>query len=462
MRLTFLGGAGEVTGSAYLIESGRTRVLRDCGLCQGRREESQARNRTLWERSGGFDAVVVSHAHLDHCGNIPTVVKAGFGGPVYATEATADLMGLIWEDAAHVQEADVRFLRKRGVRVPETLEPLYGGGEVAAAARLVVRCPYGRPVRVGEGVEVVFVEAGHVLGSASTVFTVREGRRKLRVGFAVDLGRRGMPVVRDPEDLRGVDILVLESTYGGRDHEPLGEVEGRLAEVVNRTVERGGKVVIPSFALGRTQEVLYSLARLRRQGLLRVPDLPVFMDSPLAGRITEVFRRHRELFDREALAEAEAFLEPSDRLRFTVTKEESQAINDIEGPCVIVASSGMCEGGRILHHLMHTIEDGRNTVLFVGYQAAETLGRRILEGEERVRILDGVYRVRAEVRKLNAYSAHAGRRELVEFVRRCGRRLRHVVLVHGEPPQVEALAEALRGVTRAEIHRPGRGGTLEF
>jgi metallo-beta-lactamase family protein len=268
-----------------------------------------------------------------------------------------------------------------------------------------------------------------------------------------------MPVIRDPEYLRDIDVLVIESTYGGREHEKIEDLEARLAEIVNRTAARGGKIVVPSFALGRTQEILYSLSRLRKAG--SIPELPIFVDSPLAVRITNVFHKHTELFDEEALREGMSFLEEDFGVKFTVSKEESQEINDVAGSCIIIASSGMCEAGRVLHHLMRTIEDPKNTILFVGFQAGHTLGKKILDGEPRVRILDGSYSVRAEVTKLNAYSAHAGKSDLLDFIRNAGP-IKDLVLVHGEGLQLQALADAVPSVTGAKIHIPQMGDELEF
>jgi len=457
--LKFLGGASEVTGSAILIITENGRLLRDCGIFQGHREESHIRNLSLLERSGGIDAVVISHAHLDHCGNLPTIVKDGFRGNVFVTPATADLMPLMWEDAVHIQEHDLRFLSKRGVKVPPLLKPLYDLGNVMEAERLIVKCEYNKPVYPLRGTEVVFTEAGHILGSALNTVTVKEGKKKTVIGFAFDLGRKNMPVIKEPEFLHNLDILVIESTYGGREHEKIEEVENRLASIILKTLERKGKVIIPSFALGRTQEVLYSLKRLIEKNI--IPKIPIFVDSPLAGRITEVFRKHIELFSKESLEEGLSFLEDKDFVKFTISKEESQEINEITSPCIIIAASGMCEGGRILHHLMRTIEDEKNTILFVGFQANNTLGRRILEKQERVKIFDGSYRVKAEVTKLNAYSAHAGKSDLLEFISKSGK-VKDIILVHGENNQIKELANAIPAISDAKIHIPVYGEEIEF
>ncbi len=459
MKIRFLGGAGEVTGSAHLLVTRSSRVLRDCGLFQGRRSEAQEKNRSIFKRSGGIDNVVISHAHIDHCGNVPTIVKEGFRGKVFATPATADLLPIMWADSAHIQEADARFLKKRGVRIPGHLEPpLYETKDAEEAASRVRKHGYGEPLEVAEDVSMTFHEAGHILGSALNVATVRENGGSKRIGFAFDLGRRHMPILKDPAELENLDVLVIESTYGARVHEALEDLETRLAEILSRTFARGGKVIIPAFALGRTQELLYSLSSLYDSG--RVPMAPVFVDSPLATKVSKVFRTHTELYDEEAAKVGSGFLSDS-FMNYTVTKEESQELNERRGPCLVISASGMCESGRIRHHLIHSIEDPRNTILFVGFLAQNTLGRKILEGAKTVRILDGEFEVKAEVKKLNALSAHADRNDLLAFIGAC-RGLSKLVLVHGEATQLQSLAEAAREVTKAEIHVPGMGDEIEL
>lgn len=458
MKVKFLGGAGEVTGSAHLIEADGVRVLRDCGTFQGRRAEAQVKNRALCGNAGRLDAMVISHAHADHSGNVPAFVKQGFGGPIYATPATADLLPLMWRDGARIQQADLRFLEKYNRVQPDTPEPLFDENDVAAAEKLLRPVAYGREVQLPGGLTVDFHEAGHILGSAVNVVTERAAGKTTRVGWALDLGRSGMAILEDPRQLQNLDALVIESTYGAREHERLDDLEARLAEVLNRTFARGGKVIIPAFALGRAQEVLYSVKRLFNSGAVK--KVPVFLDSPLADRISQVFARHGELYDNETRQLGRSFLDSS-FVTYTTDKRESQKLNDYDQPCIIIASSGMCEAGRILHHLLHNLSDKKNTILIVGFMAEHTLGRKLLNGDEIVRVLMAPVRVRAEITKLNAFSAHAGRTELLNYIKGCGQ-LKQLVLVHGEASQLAALAAAARTVTDAAIRIPQQGEELEF
>ncbi|HNW93090.1 MAG TPA: MBL fold metallo-hydrolase [bacterium] len=456
MNITFLGGAGEVTGSAHLIEANGARVLRDCGVFQGRRTESYAKNRELVEDLAGLQAMLISHAHADHSGNVPGVVKRGYKGPVYATPATADLLPLMWRDAARIQQADLRFLEKYNRKAPDTPEPLFDESDVDDAEKLLRPVAYGKELALADGLTVDFHEAGHILGSAVNVVTARENGRTTRVGWALDLGRSGLPILEDPHQLRDLDALVIESTYGAREHEQLDHLEERLADVLNRTFARGGKVIVPAFALGRAQEVLYSVKRLFNAG--KVKKVPVFLDSPLADKVSQVFARHGELYDNETRELGHSFLAKG-FVTYTTDKRESQKLNDFNGPCIIISSSGMCEAGRILHHLLHQLDDPKNTILIVGFMAEHTLGRKLLNGDQTVRVLMATVRVRAEITKLNAFSAHAGCSELLQYIKGCGN-LKKLILVHGEATQLAALAEKARTVTAAAIHIPQRGETL--
>jgi len=467
MNLRCLGGAGEVTGSAHLMITKSSRVLRDCGMFQGKRFEAQGKNRSMFKRAEAVQSVVLSHAHIDHCGNFPTMVRQGYEGPIYATPATADIAPLMWSDAAHIQEYDTKFMKKRGIPVPDDLQPLYDIDDAGRSEAFLRKHGYRRPLEVADGVSVEFYEAGHILGSALTRFTVTESAfSKKTIGFAFDLGRRGMPILKDPEFMEGLDTLVIESTYGARVHEDLSGLEERLLGVLTKTFDRGGKVIIPAFALGRTQEVLYSVKRLIKSG--RCPNVPVYVDSPLATRVSEVFLKHTELFDQETVIEGSSFLEDG-FVTYTLSKEDSQALNDLRKPCIIIAASGMCESGRILHHLIHNVGDEKNTILIVGFMAANTNGRRLLEMADRpagdplrtIKIYDGWYKVSAEIQKLNAFSAHADRNDLLEYIRRCGK-LKNLVLVHGEETQIAALAEGAKGVTSAKIMIPKFNEEIEL
>lgn len=461
-RLTFFGGADTVTGSMHRIEAGGRRLLRDAGLYQGRREESRRVNAELPFDAAEIDHLVLSHAHVDHCGNIPTLARQGFRGGISATDATVALCDVMLRDAAHIQEQDAAYLNQKTNRqgLPP-VSPLYTIADAERALTLFRGHSYGAPVEVVPGARVTFIEAGHILGAALTVFDLDGGgRRPHRLGFAFDLGRRNLPLIRDPEYMSGVDTLVIESTYGARLHGPAESAADQLGEVARRVLERGGKLFVPTFALERAQEVIYHLARLRADG--RIPETPVFLDSPMAAAVTRVFERSSRYLD-------EAFHELRERigcvmrppwLRFTAGVEESKAITASDRPCIVLAASGMCEHGRILHHLKHGIGNPRNGIALVGYQAAHTLGRRLADGETRVRIFGDEFERRAEVFRLDAFSAHADRDDLIAYVERV--RPRRVCLVHGEADARAALADALRARGFSDILLPARGDTLDL
>ncbi|MCX7819996.1 MAG: MBL fold metallo-hydrolase [Kiritimatiellae bacterium] len=460
MRLRFDGGADTVTGSTVWIEANGHRLLRDCGLFQGPRRAAFERNRSFGFKPADLAGVVLSHAHIDHCGNLPSLVRAGFEGPIHATHATADLCGIMLRDAAHIQEQDAAYLnQKTNRRGLPPVEPLYTTADAEKTLRLLHGHAYGQTVEIVPGVELTGVEAGHVLGAELSLLRFEEHGRRLRVAFAVDLGRRNLPLLRDPEVIVEADLLVLESTYGDRDHADARTARERLGAVVRTTLGRGGKLFIPSFALERTQEILYHLYMLQVDGQIQPPC--VYVDSPMAGAVTRVFERHLELFDEEArdLHRRMGSLFPP-WVRFTSTVEESKQITASNAPCIVLAGSGMCEHGRILHHLKHGIENPRNAIAIVGFQAAHTLGRRLVEGERRVRVFGDEFEVRAEVHVLNAFSAHADQRELLEYVRAA--RPRRIVLVHGEERARAALAEALRAAQPAPVGLPAAGDVIEL
>jgi metallo-beta-lactamase family protein len=463
IELSHLGAAGTVTGSKHLLRTSKARVLLDCGLFQGHRAEAAARNRAFPLDGEDLDAVVLSHAHLDHSGALPVLYKLGFRGPVFATPATRDLLAPMLLDAATIQEADARTIAKRiarGNRELAPVEPLYVEEDVIGLLGQVVSMPYHRRFPVAPGVEVTFLDAGHVLGSAIVVLDVHDRGTRQRIAFSGDLGRHHLPILRDPEVPEGVEVLLLESTYGDRLHPPMDVTADALCDVVTRTVERGGRVIIPSFALERAQEVVYELKRLRHEG--RLPKVPVFVDSPLAVKITEVFRLHPECYDKEAaklLRQADSPFD-FDGLRYVSDLEDSKAISTSVGPCIVIAASGMCEGGRVLHHLLGTVADPRNTVLIVGFQAEHTLGRRIVERRPEVRIFGETRPLRAEVVTLNGFSAHADQAGLIDWADRVARSgvLSKIVLVHGEPGPQAVLARALRERTicgRVEVTGTG-------
>jgi metallo-beta-lactamase family protein len=464
MRLTFLGAAREVTGSMFLLEVGSRSLLIDCGFFQGRREESRRRNRSLPPEAVRAEAAILTHAHIDHSGSLPTLVKAGFTGSIYSTPATRDLCACMLRDSARIQEADASYLNAKFADDPEfvRVEPVYDEEDVVRALGQFVGVPYHHSFEPLPGVRATLLDAGHILGSAEVVLDVDLGGNLRRLVFSGDLGRTGLPIIRDPErPAPPIDYLVMESTYGDRVHAKVEEMHSELERVIREAVARGGKVIVPAFAVGRTQELLYSLGILTRQG--RLPKVPIFIDSPLALNVTEVFKLHPECFDAEtrALLEAHDDVFGAGAVRFVSSRAESIALNDLAGPAVIIAASGMAEAGRILHHLRRHVEDPRNTILVVGYMAQHTLGRRIAERQARVRIWGVERDLRARVEVLNSFSAHADRNDLLAFARASGTSTRRVILVHGEPDQQNPLRETLqREGFRVDV--PARGESLEL
>jgi metallo-beta-lactamase family protein len=456
MRLSFHGAARNVTGSRHLLEVNGKRILLDCGLFQGRREESNRRNREFGFDPKSVDAVVLSHAHIDHSGALPSLVKHGFRGPIHATRPTVDLAKVMLEDSAFIQERDVEYVSKREGR---EIEPLYTVEDAKQTARQMRGAEYWQSVEVADGVRVTFHEAGHMLGSSVVRMELSEKGRKRTVFFSGDFGRAVIPVLRSPELLDGADAILVESTYGNRRHQPEEDLEKEFGELVRRVVDRKGKLLVPAFAVGRTQHLTYVLNNLSESK--RLPEIPVFVDSPLAAETTEIFRKHPECYDEQARRAMER--EPDGdplmfrRLHYTRTPEESKRLNDFDGPAVIIAASGMCEHGRILHHLYHHGQNERNCILFVGYQAEGTLGRRILNGERHVKIYGRDTDLRAEVVKMDGFSAHADRGGLEEFVRATSRTLRDVFVVHGEPDQADAFASWVSSNTGARTLVPGQG-----
>jgi metallo-beta-lactamase family protein len=463
MRLTFLGAAREVTGSMFLLEVPSGSILVDCGFFQGRREESRRRNRALPGEAVQANAAILSHAHIDHSGGFPTLVKAGFRGSIYATPATRDLCAAMLRDSARIQEADAAYLNAKFADDPDFTKvvPIYDEEDVVAALGQFVGVPYHHSFQVLPGVTASFLDAGHILGSAEVVLDIDAGERRRRLVFSGDLGRKGLPIIRDPEyPSRPIDHVVMESTYGDRAHANVDEMRGDLARVIIETVARGGKVIVPAFAVGRTQELLHSLGILTREG--RLPRVPIFVDSPLALNVTEVFKLHPECFDATTRAslESNGDVFGSEVVRFVSSRAESIALNDLAGPAVIIAAAGMAEAGRILHHLRHHVADERNTILIVGFMAQHTLGRRLQERRARVRIWGVERDLRARVEVLSSFSAHADKNDLLAFAGACGTTPR-IFLVHGEPDQQEPLrAELVRRGHRVSV--PERRETVDL
>lgn len=466
MQLTFWGAAGETTGSHHLLDVNGERFALDCGLYQGRRQIAREYNETFACPPAEVDAVVLSHAHIDHCGNLPTFVKNGFDGPIYATAATGDLVRTLLLDSAFIQEKDAEFVNKINKRKKRPLvEPLYTIEDAQEVFPHLVTLGYYRPLSLSPHVDLKFLEAGHILGSAIVELDVRESGHARRLVFSGDLGRGENSILRDPEIPSDADYLILESTYGNRSTEPRAELKTRLRDIVARTARRGGKVIIPAFSVGRTQEIVYQLNVLFNEGEL--PAMPCYVDSPLSANVTEVFRNHPECYNRPV---REILLnDPNpfgfERLTYIRDVEESKNLNTYLGPCIIVSASGMCEHGRILHHLRNNIEDPKNTVLIVGFQAEHTLGRRIVERREVVRIFGDEHPLRAEVEVLNGFSAHADADELRDFAFRVmerGRRLKKIFLVHGEEDQQRPFAEYLRKLLNIDVIVPERGQVFQL
>lgn len=468
MKVTFWGAAGEVTGSMHLVESGGRRFLLDCGLNQGRRKEADRKNRNLPFPGSSIDAVVLSHAHIDHSGNLPTLVKNGFSGPIFSTPATIDLCRWMLRDTAHIHEKDAEFLNKRlehrksmGLESGRVV-PLYTTADAERTLPLLQPVPYHSPHTLAPGLNCVSYDAGHILGSSFVVLHEASGGASVRLGFSGDIGRPNLPIIRDPESMPPAEYLIMESTYGGRFHKGVSHVVNKLADVVNRTAGRGGRIIVPAFAVGRTQQLVVLLHQLFNEK--RIPNIPIFVDSPLALNVTAVHRDHPECFDDET---REYLLHHEDpfgfeRLQYIREVADSKKLNDLHGPFVVISASGMCEAGRILHHLRNNIEDPRNTVLITGFQAQDTLGRKLVEKWPEVRIFGEPMRVRAEISSLDELSAHADQGELMEWIRPLAPSLRQVFLVHGEPQQSQTLAKLLHSTYNLSVAIPAPGQSFDL
>ncbi len=440
MKITFVGGARSVTGSLLLCEHENRKFILECGLFQGHRDDADRINRTFPFKPKDIQAAVLTHGHLDHSGNLPSLCKRGYAGPVFCTAATRDIASRLLLDAAHIQQNDIAFINKKAARpgLPGK-EPLYTVPDVERTIRQFSPIGYGMAFEPVPGVRATLADAGHILGSALVLLEAGG----VRTIFSGDLGRRNMPIVRDPVVIPDVDNLILESTYGGRTHTPIDGMAGELAALIKEAKQRRGKIIIPAFAVERTQILVKILKDLHRDGLLK--SIPVYVDSPLATDITEVYRTHPECFDAatyELFIKDDPFRFPG--LNYVRDSNESRKLNDSKETIIVIAGSGMCEGGRVLHHLIHSIQDPDNMIIFVGFQAQATLGRRIVEGISPVSIFGDRYEVRARVHFLGGFSAHADGTELLDYVKgMTGARLKRVFLVHGEPEQALALAEQI-------------------
>ncbi|MFN2139299.1 MAG: MBL fold metallo-hydrolase RNA specificity domain-containing protein [Candidatus Promineifilaceae bacterium] len=450
MDITFHGAVRTVTGSQHLLTVNGYKILLDCGLFQGSRKATYERNRNLPFDASQVDVLILSHAHIDHSGNIPNLVKSGFTGDIICTYATRDLCTIMLRDSAKIQQYDIEYLNKKRKRQHEPLlEPIYEPRDVVDSLKQFVGVGYDRPFQVVPGVHLTFVDAGHILGSAIVILDIedQEQKRSLRLVFSGDLGRPDRPILNDPVFVESADVLLIESTYGNRKHETQSEAYEELENIINKTYKRGGKVIVPAFAVGRTQELVYSLHQsVERRDI--PPDLPIYVDSPLAIDATAIYRLHPEAYDEEVAEFMENVPQGDpfgfDMMRYTRSTNESKELNYLRDPAVIISASGMAEAGRILHHLKNNIEDPRNTILIVGWQAPDTLGRRLVEKQPKVKIFGETYELNAQVEVINGFSAHADRPELLAWAGHLDPKPAHTFIVHGEEDASFALADGLR------------------
>ncbi|MDR3609056.1 MAG: MBL fold metallo-hydrolase [Ignavibacteriaceae bacterium] len=465
MKIKFIGAAQTVTGSQHLISVNGKKILLDCGLFQGKRKEAFEINRNFPFDPSTIDAMLLSHAHLDHSGNIPHLVKSGFKGHIYSTAATVALCQLMLRDSAFLQEKDVVFVNKKRIRQNKNpFESLYTIDDVEKAMTSFIGVQYDRKFEIFPGISATFIDAGHILGSAGILLEIIENGKTTRLGFSGDIGRPEMPILRDPVPIPNADVLIMESTYGDRLHPINDHVEQETVSVINEVIKRGGKIIIPSFAVGRTQLLVYELHQLFDQN--KLPIFPIFVDSPLAVNVTEVYRLHPECFDRETYSDfINNHEDPFGFSRLTYTRDvnESKKLNTFKGPCMIISASGMAEGGRILHHLANNIENPNNMILFAGYAAKETLARKIMDGAENVNILGSPYQVKAQIKKMDYFSAHADQNGLLNYVDvAVPDKHKNIFIVHGEPEESLPLKEKMSGKGYTNVHYPKTGEEFEI
>ncbi|MCX7408925.1 MAG: MBL fold metallo-hydrolase [Planctomycetales bacterium] len=463
MKITFHGAAGEVTGSQHLIETDALRVLLDCGLFQGHRAESRRKNERFQCHPKDLSGVILSHAHTDHCGNLPGLFKAGYRGPIFCTPATADVAAVMLSDSAHIQREDAKYLKRKLGPDHPSVEPLYDDEDVAGVLKNFETIQYGEWHELSKDFRLRFTDAGHIVGSAITEMEIREKGDWRRVVFTGDLGRRGIPLLRDPQRVAGCDVLITESTYANRVHPPADDIKQHLKRILKRAIERGSRVVIPAFSLGRTQTLVYFLNELHNAGEL--PEIPVFVDSPLSKEITSVYRHHSDVMDaelqRSLASDKDPFSFPG--LKYVGTQQESMALNFRRGAFVVIASSGMCEAGRVVHHLKHAISDPKNVVVLIGFQAANTLGRKLYDKWRTVRIFDREIELNAEIEPLQGLSAHADAEDFKWWFEGLAqdRGIGRAFVVHGEPDSAKALAEMLADFSDEPAIVPKFGESFE-
>jgi len=464
MRIHFHGAAHTVTGSQHLLEVNGHRLLLDCGLYQGRRSEAYSRNLTFAYDPRDVDAVILSHAHIDHCGNLPNLVKNGYEGPIYAVPATVDLTTIMMADSGHIQESDAAYVnKKRLTRGEELIEPLYTEADAQNAADLLRGVDYGQPLEPVPGVIARFIEAGHILGSAAISLEIEEKGQRVRFWFSGDIGRYKLPLLRDPILPEDVDYLLMECTYGDKPHNDPAQAFEEFQDIVLRTIKRGGKVIIPAFAVGRTQELVYHLNIM--MFAKDVPPVPVYVDSPLAVNASNVFTKHPEVFDAETRWFVQQARHPAldfKMLTYVQSVEESKALNERKDPMIIISASGMAETGRILHHLKNNIENPLNTVCIVSWQAPHTLGRRLADREKQVRIFGEPYTVNAEIATIGGLSGHAGQDLLTKYAVNVKNTVKKVFLVHGEEMPAMALSQKLAERDMREVYYPELHSSTEL
>jgi metallo-beta-lactamase family protein len=465
MQIQFWGAARTVTGSMHLLTINGQKLLLDCGLFQGKRSIANERNRSLPFDAKTIDACILSHAHTDHTGVLPVLTKSGYDGHIFCTSATRDLAAVMLRDSARIQENDAYYFNKHATeRGLQPIKPIYIDADATACVRHFVAYEYHRTFEPIPGVQATFYDAGHILGSTFLTLDIDEGGKKSRLVFTGDLGRKHLPILRDPEAVNQTDIYITEGTYGGRHHAPIEDTRSELAQIVTDTYDRQGILIIPAFAVGRTQEIVYDLQQLVDQH--QIPDLPIYVDSPLAINVTEVFRMHPECYDEEISnyiksdPDGDAF--GFSRLTYVRETEASKALNDRKDPSVIIAASGMCEAGRVLHHLRHHISDPRCSIVFAGYQAENTLGRKILDGQPRVKIFGEELEVKARVKKLEGYSGHGDHDDLVGFAHNMAKKPSHTFIVHADYEAAQALQTGLQGVGLKNVAIPDRGDLVEI
>jgi len=463
MRVHFLGATRTTTGSLYLLEVNGQRLLLDCGLFQGRRGESIERNRNFPFDPKQINAVVLSHAHIDHCGNLPNLCRQGYQGNIFCTFATRDLASIMLEDSAEIQRDDAAFVsRKRAKRGLPPVEPLYSATDADKAVRQFVSINYDRPFLVADGVTVTFRDAGHILGAAQVVLDIRENGRQFRYLFSGDIGRGNDDILRDPQPVEDVDYLQVESTYGARAHSPKASANTEISQLVLPTLERKGKVIIPSFSVGRTQQIVYTLHQLTLAG--QMPKVPIFVDSPLSVNATEVYRLHPECFNESIYRFLREKENPFGMENLTYVREvaHSMKLNELKEPAIIISASGMAEAGRIRHHLANNIGNPLNLILFIGYCAEHTLGAQIMSGRSPVNIFGEPHEVRAHVASIDSFSGHADKNELRRYVEAITGNIKKIAVIHGEEEQSLAFGETLREMKpKAEVLVPEHQQILE-